>query len=197
MEQQGWSVVLKTVLQPSQQDTNSWNIKRSISLTTEIYSLPAVRIQSCSLAKAMYLWVNSYWKRVLKIAEFLSLSMSNLVLAASNHCSFFSSTWAAWASAPQDLFLVTEVSVSLEWMKYPQDGNVGAHCGILLPLSRYRSSILEAPSFAGPIQVIKMEPCWGVSEIFSFFTIFSCPDRVLIGGIHSITRLHPLTHPPT
>ena len=40
-------------------------------------------------------------------------------------------------------------------MKYPQDGNVGAHCGILLPLSKYCSSILEAPSFAGPIQVVK------------------------------------------
>ena len=37
--------------------------------------------------------------------------------------------------------------------KYPQDGTVGAHCGIVLPLSGYRSSILEVPSFAGPIQV--------------------------------------------
>ena len=94
---------------------------------------------------------------MIKIAAFLCLPMANLVLATSNHESFFSSTWSAWASGPHDLLLVTEVSVLLKLasMKYPQDGNVGAHCGILLPLSRYRSSILEAPTFAGPIQVIK------------------------------------------
>jgi len=69
--------------------------------------------------------------------------MENLVLvAASNHASFLTSTWSAWASAPHDLLLVTE------------DGFVGAHCGILLPLSVYCSSILKAPSFAGPIQVV-------------------------------------------
>ena len=86
----------------------------------------------------------------------LSLPMANLVLAASNQASFFSSTWSAWASAPHDLLLVTQASifVVLALKTNPQDGNVGAHCGILLPLSRYRSSILEAPTFAGPLQVI-------------------------------------------
>ena len=43
--------------------------------------------------------------------------------------------------------------VKLALKKYPQDGTVGAHCGIVLPLSGYRSIILEVPSFAGPIQV--------------------------------------------
>ena len=52
MKQQSWSVVLKTVLQPSQEDAHSWNIKRNISQTSEMYSLPGVPIQSHSLANA-------------------------------------------------------------------------------------------------------------------------------------------------
>ena len=92
-----------------------------------------------------------------QIPEFLTMPMANLVLATSNCASFLSSTWSAWACAPHDLLLVTEASILIvsALKKYPQDGNVGAHCGILLPLSGYRSSILEAPSFAGPVQVIK------------------------------------------
>jgi len=68
--------------------------------------------------------------------------MANLVLTTSSQSSYLSSTWSSWATAPHDLLLVTE------------DGSVGAHCAILLPLSKYCSSILEAPSFAGPIQVV-------------------------------------------
>ena len=106
--------------------------------------------------------------------------MENLVLAASNHASFLTSTWSAWASAPHDLLLVTEVGILAEFvlMRYPQDGFVGAHCGILLPLSVYCSSIFEAPSFAGPTQVIEMnhfprianvvESCFEPNSIFHF-----------------------------
>ena len=83
--------------------------------------------------------------------------MENIVLATSNQESFFSSTWSGWATAPYDLILVTEASFCTVFVLiiYPQDGNIGAHCAILLPLSSYHSSILEASSFAGPIQVVK------------------------------------------
>jgi len=68
--------------------------------------------------------------------------MANLVLTTSNHASFFSSTWSGWATAPHDLLLVTE------------DGTVGAHCAMLLPLSSYLSRILNGLSFTEPIQVV-------------------------------------------
>lgn len=59
--------------------------------------------------------------------------MTSLVLAASNHASFNSSIWSAWAGAPHDLLLVTEDGGMLE-----------AHCGILLPLSHHLAAIVEA-----------------------------------------------------
>ena len=52
-------------------------------------------------------------QRVLRIPELLSLRMANLVLASSNYAAFTSSTWTAWASAPHDLLLVTEVSIEV------------------------------------------------------------------------------------
>jgi len=92
--------------------------------------------------------------------------MADLVLATSNHSAFFSSTWSAWACAPHDLLLVTE------------NGNVGAHCGILLPLSAYRTSILEAPSFAGPMQVVLPGT--------SFKAVAAVKDLIYSGTCHEL-----------
>jgi len=72
--------------------------------------------------------------------------MASVVLAASNLASFFSSTWSDWASAPYDLHLITE------------DGIVGAHCGMLFPLSFYLAAVVEAlPYTTGPTQVVLAE----------------------------------------
>ena len=83
--------------------------------------------------------------------------MANLVLAASNHDSFFSSTWSAWASAPHDLLLVTEVSMKAVldfFCKLSQDGMIEAHSGMLFPRSRYLAAVVETlPFTGGPTQV--------------------------------------------
>ena len=74
--------------------------------------------------------------------------MTSLVLAASNHASFNSSIWSAWAGAPHDLLLVTEVILGVVYkqsiVRSSQDGMLEAHCGMLLPLSRHLAAIVLA-----------------------------------------------------
>ena len=83
--------------------------------------------------------------------------MVNLVLATSNHASFASSIWSAWASAPYDLLLVTEVNmkaVKISFADWSQDGMIAAHSGILFPMSRYLTAVVKTlPFTAGPTQV--------------------------------------------
>jgi len=67
--------------------------------------------------------------------------MASVVLALTNHA-FTPSIWSAWASAPFDLVLATE------------DGSIGAHCGLLLPLSHYLATVIEAQTFTGQSQVV-------------------------------------------
>jgi len=69
--------------------------------------------------------------------------MSSVMLALTNHA-FTSSIWSGCAYAPCDLLLATE------------DGSVGAHCGMLLPMSRYLASAVEDRSSTGPTQVVLM-----------------------------------------
>ena len=81
--------------------------------------------------------------------------MANVVLTLTNHI-FAPSIWSAWANAPYDLVLATEVSFKVQIFvkkNLPQDGSIGAHCGMLLPLSRYLASVLGARPFTGPTQV--------------------------------------------
>ena len=67
----------------------------------------------------------------------------NVVLAAGDHFAFSSSTWSSWADSPHDLQLVTK------------DGVLGAHCGILLPLSQYLCGLVQASGCCcGPAQLI-------------------------------------------
>ena len=75
--------------------------------------------------------------------------MTSLVLAASNHASFNSSIWSAWAGAPHDLLLVTEVILDVihkqSIVPSSQDGGMlEAHCGMFLPLSHHLAAIVEA-----------------------------------------------------
>ena len=75
------------------------------------FALSVVPIQIYFTEKGRHVWtIPTEW--VLKVPDCLSLPMmANLVLAASNHAPFLTSTWSAWASAPHDLLLVTEASV--------------------------------------------------------------------------------------
>ena len=64
-----------------------------------------------------------------KVSEFWNSQMTSLVLAASNHASFNSSIWSAWAGAPHDLLLVSEASICVVFvvMKYAQDETFEAY----------------------------------------------------------------------
>ena len=81
--------------------------------------------------------------------------MASVVLAASNHASFASSIWSDWASSPCDLHMLAEVRVTtLLDFQLSQDGMIEAHSGMLFPMSRYLTAVVETlPFFAGPIQV--------------------------------------------
>ena len=65
-----------------------------------------------------------------------------VVLASNDQESFFSSTWSTWADSPFDLRLVAK------------DGSLGAHCGLLLPLSKHLGGLVEATRFYGPAQMV-------------------------------------------
>ena len=53
-----------------------------------------------------------------------------------------SSAWSSWADSPYDLQLVTK------------DGALGAHCGILLPLSQHLGGLVQATGCCASAQVI-------------------------------------------
>ena len=65
-----------------------------------------------------------------------------VVLASNDQESFSSSTWSTWADSPFDLRLVAK------------DGSLGAHCGLLLPLSKHLGGLVEATRFYGPAQMV-------------------------------------------
>ena len=67
----------------------------------------------------------------------------DVVLAANDHFAFSSSTWSSWADSPHDLQLVTK------------DGAlVGAHRGILLPLSQHLGGLVQATGCCATAQLI-------------------------------------------
>ena len=65
-----------------------------------------------------------------------------VVLASNDQGSFSSSTWSTWADSPFDLRLVAK------------DGALGAHCGLILPLSKHLGGLVEATRFYGPAQMV-------------------------------------------
>jgi len=95
--------------------------------------------------------------------------MARVVLALTNHA-FTPSIWAVWASAPYDLVLATE------------DGSIGAHCGMLLPLSPHLASIVEGGRYTGSSQVLLMNT--------SIKAVAAVKELVYTGAFHLDKVMH-------
>ena len=71
------------------------------------------------------------------------------------------STWSACIEAPPDLLLVTKVRVftltNIPNLMLLQDGVLGAHCALLLPLSGYLKGLAAAASCCGSVQVLQFK----------------------------------------
>ena len=66
----------------------------------------------------------------------------DVVLAVNDHFAYSSSAWSSWAGSPYDLQLVTK------------DNGLGAHSGMLLPLSQHLGGLVQATGCCASAQVI-------------------------------------------
>ena len=94
-----------------------------------------------------------------------------VVLASNDQGSFSSSTWSTWADSPFDLRLVAK------------DGALGAHCGLILPLSKHLGGLVEATGFYGPAQVVLPDT--------SLASMTAVKDLIYKGCCHLDTILLP------